>query len=101
LPPVVCFSDRLDREQFLGFSPAIALPFFILSYIASGYDTSQHAVPALLRGKLDTDVLMLAAAAGAAILVNGPKALFCCSCSASDTPASIMPSTALAMRLIP
>jgi len=55
-------------EQFLGLPPNIALIFFLLSYIASGYDTALQAIPALLRGKFDTDVLMLAAAIGASFI---------------------------------
>ena len=55
-------------EQFLGLSANFALILFLLSYIASAYDIAHHAVPALLRGKFDTDVLMLAAALGAAFL---------------------------------
>src|SRR6185436_17154027 len=35
---------------------------------AGGYDIATHAIPGLLKGKFDTDVLMLAAAVGAAIL---------------------------------
>ena len=55
-------------EQFLGLSANVALILFLLSYIASAYDIAHHAIPALLRGKFDTDVLMLAAAIGAAFL---------------------------------
>jgi len=55
-------------ERFLGFTPTLANVFYILAYIAGGYDVATHAIPALLKGKLDTDILMLAAAAGAAIL---------------------------------
>ncbi|MHB8087666.1 MAG: heavy metal translocating P-type ATPase [Anaerolineaceae bacterium] len=55
-------------QQFLGLPANIALILFLLSYIASAYDITHHAVPALLRGKFDTDVLMLAAALGAAFL---------------------------------
>ena len=40
----------------------------MLAYAAGGYDVATHAVPGLLRGRFDTDVLMLAAATGAAIL---------------------------------
>ncbi len=54
--------------QFLGLPPAAALVLFLLSYAASGYDPARHAFPALLRGKFDTDVLMLAAALGAGVL---------------------------------
>ena len=55
-------------DRWLGFAPQLALAFYILSYIAGGYEIATHAVPGLLRGKFDTDVLMLAAALGAAIL---------------------------------
>lgn len=55
-------------QQFLGLPDSAALILFLLSYVASAYDITHHAVPALLRGKFDTDVLMLAAALGAAFL---------------------------------
>ena len=55
-------------EQFLDLPASVVLILFLLSYIASGYDIAHHAIPALLRGKFDTDVLMLAAASGAAFL---------------------------------
>ncbi|MBZ0292770.1 MAG: cadmium-translocating P-type ATPase [Anaerolineae bacterium] len=53
-------------ERFLGFTLVAANVFYIFSYIAGGYDVATHAIPALLKGKLDTDILMLAAAGGAA-----------------------------------
>lgn len=55
-------------ERFLGFSPLVANVFYVLAYIAGGYDVATHAIPALFKGKLDTDILMLAAALGAAVL---------------------------------
>ncbi len=55
-------------ERFLGFTPLAANVFYILAYIAGGFDVATHAIPALFKGKLDTDILMLAAAAGAAVL---------------------------------
>lgn len=55
-------------ETFAGMSHSVALGFFLLSYLAGGYDVAREAIPALLRGKFDTDLLMLAAAAGAAAL---------------------------------
>jgi Cd2+/Zn2+-exporting ATPase len=63
-------------ETFLGMPPTIALIFFILAYIAGGYDIATHAIPGLLKGKFDTDVLMLAAAAGAAILGEWAEGAF-------------------------
>lgn len=55
-------------ETFFGLPASVALVLYILAYIAGGYDIATHAIPGLLRGKFDTDVLMLAAAIGAAIL---------------------------------
>lgn len=55
-------------ERFLGFTPLAANVFYILAYLAGGYDVATHAIPALFKGKLDTDILMLSAAAGAAVL---------------------------------
>jgi Cd2+/Zn2+-exporting ATPase len=63
-------------EQFLGWPAALTLVLFLLSYAASGYDPARHAVPALLRGKFDTDVLMLAAALGAGILGQWAEGAF-------------------------
>jgi Zn2+/Cd2+-exporting ATPase len=66
-------------ERFLGIPPMIALAFYILAYLAGGYDIATHAIPGLFKGKFNTDVLMLAAAAGAAILgewVEGAFLLF-------------------------
>lgn len=63
-------------ESFFGLSENIALVFYILAYIAGGYDVATHAVPGLLRGKFDTDVLMLAAAAGAALLGEWAEGAF-------------------------
>ena len=63
-------------ETFAGMAPTIALLFYILAYVAGGYDISTHALPGLLKGKFDTDVLMLAAAAGAAILGEWAEGAF-------------------------
>ena len=53
-----------------------ALVFFILSYIMGGYDIATHAIPGLFKGKFDTDVLMLAAAIGAALLGEWAEGAF-------------------------
>ena len=66
-------------ETFFGLPAQLAWGLYILAYLAGGYDVATHALPGLLRGKFDTDVLMLAAAAGAAILnqwVEGAFLLF-------------------------
>jgi len=61
---------------FLGLPDTIALVFFILSYVAGGYDIAKHAIPGLLKGKFDTDVLMLAAAVGAAVIGHWAEGAF-------------------------
>jgi Cd2+/Zn2+-exporting ATPase len=62
--------------HFLGFSPGVALMFYAFAYLAGGYDVACHALPAVLRGKFDTDLLMLAAAAGAAALGQWSEGAF-------------------------
>ena len=63
-------------ERFLGLPASMALVFYILAYLAGGYDIATHAIPGLFKGKFDTDVLMLAAAAGAAILGEWAEGAF-------------------------
>lgn len=63
-------------EQFFDLNQTVALVFFGLSYLAGGYDVTTHALPGLLKGKFDTDVLMLAAAAGAALLGEWAEGAF-------------------------
>ena len=40
----------------------MVLGFYLLSYLAGGYDVAREALPSLLRGKFDIDLLMIAAA---------------------------------------
>lgn len=63
-------------QTFWGMPENITLIFFILSYLAGGYDIATHAIPSLLKGQFDTDVLMLAAALGAAILGEWAEGAF-------------------------
>lgn len=72
----VLFLAGWAGEQFLNFPANLTLVLFLLSYAASGYDTAHHAIPAVLRGKFDTDVLMLAAAVGAAVLGEWAEGAF-------------------------
>lgn len=62
--------------RWLGLPPAAATALYLLSCAVSGYDTARHALPALLRGKFDTDTLMLAAAAGAGFLGHWAEGAF-------------------------
>ena len=63
-------------ETFFGLAPEVAWFFYLLAYLAGGYDIATHAVPGLLKGKFDTDVLMLAAAVGAALLGEWAEGAF-------------------------
>jgi Cd2+/Zn2+-exporting ATPase len=66
-------------RTFFGLPQTIAVGFFALAYVAGGYDASRHALPALFKLHFDTDVLMILAAIGAAILgewVEGAFLLF-------------------------
>jgi Cd2+/Zn2+-exporting ATPase len=63
-------------ETFFGLPENVALVFYVLSYIAGGYDIATHAIPGLVKGKFDTDVLMLAAAGGAALLGEWSEGAF-------------------------
>ncbi len=63
-------------ERLFGFSEGLALALYIVTYIAAGYDVALHAIPALFRRELDTDILMLAAGAGAALLGQWSEGAF-------------------------
>ncbi|MBC8077507.1 MAG: cadmium-translocating P-type ATPase, partial [Chloroflexales bacterium] len=63
-------------ETFFGLPPNVAFACYLLAYAAGGYDVATHAIPGLLRGKFDTDVLMLAAAIGAAVLGEWAEGAF-------------------------
>lgn len=63
-------------ETFANLPSAVALVFYLLAYVAGGYDITTHALPGLLKGKFDTDVLMLAAATGAAVLGEWAEGAF-------------------------
>src|SRR3990170_512065 len=53
---------------FLGFPAFVSIGFYIAAYIFGGWDVSQHAWHALKERHFDTDLLMVIAAIGAAIL---------------------------------
>ena len=63
-------------QTFLGLSESVALVFFVTAYVAGGYDIATHALPGLLKARFDTDVLMLAAAGGAALLGEWAEGAF-------------------------
>lgn len=63
-------------ERFFGLPPSVALGFYILAYIAGGYDVAREALPELFRGKFNTDILMLTAAVGAAAINQWPEGAF-------------------------
>lgn len=63
-------------ETTFGLPASVALAFYLLAYLAAGYDVTREALPALFRGKLDIDILMIAAAAGAALLGQWAEGAF-------------------------
>ncbi|MBN1668746.1 MAG: cadmium-translocating P-type ATPase [Anaerolineales bacterium] len=63
-------------STFFALDESIARIFFLLAYLAGGYDLAVHALPGLFKGRFDTDVLMLAAAAGAAVLNEWAEGAF-------------------------
>ncbi len=63
-------------STFFNIPENIALVFFLLAYLAGGYDIATHALPGLFKGRFDTDVLMLSAAIGAAILGEWAEGAF-------------------------
>ncbi|MFQ5433437.1 MAG: heavy metal translocating P-type ATPase, partial [Anaerolineae bacterium] len=63
-------------ETFFNLPQNVALFLYVLAYIAGGYDIATHAIPGLFKGNFDTDVLMLAAAGGAAVLGEWPEGAF-------------------------
>ncbi len=63
-------------EKFFGLPASAALGFYLMSYLAGGYDVARAALPALFRGKFDIDLLMIAAAGGAALLGEWAEGAF-------------------------
>lgn len=63
-------------ERFFGLPEQVAWGFYLLAYVAGAWDISTHALPGLLKGRFDTDILMLAAAAGAAVLGEWAEGAF-------------------------
>ena len=63
-------------EKVLGLSHSVVLVFYVLAYMAGSYDVAREAIPGLFRGKFNTDLLMLMAAAGAAAIGQWPEGAF-------------------------
>lgn len=72
----VALATGFFGEKFFGLPSSVALGFYILSDLAGGYDVAREAIPALFRRKLDIDILMIAAAAGAALLGEWAEGTF-------------------------
>jgi Cd2+/Zn2+-exporting ATPase len=58
---------------FLGLPAPLALLFYLVAYVAGGYDASKHAVKAAVKGRFDIGSLMVVAALGAASLGEWPE----------------------------
>ncbi len=98
-------------ETFLELDPGLALIGYLAAYFFGGFEVARSAIPALAKGKFDTDLLMLSAAMGAGALgrwAEGAFLLFLFSLghageqyamdrarSAIDGLAQLMPDTAL------
>lgn len=63
-------------ERYWSFTPELARTCYVLAYIAGAYDISAHALLDLLKGCFDTDLLMLAAAGGAAAIGQWSEGAF-------------------------
>ncbi len=72
----LCLAAGWVGETFLGLPAQAALLLYLGAYVAGGWEIASHALPGLLRGRFDTDVLMLAAAAGAAVLGEWAEGAF-------------------------
>ena len=72
----LCFLAGWIGETFFALDKDLALAFYVSAYLTGGYDIATHAIPALFRGKFDTDILMLAAALGAALLGEWAEGAF-------------------------
>ena len=55
-------------ETFFGMPSLVALGFYIIAYVFGGWDIAQHAWHAVKEKHFDTDLLMVMAAIGAAVL---------------------------------
>lgn len=55
-------------EKYFDLPRAVAITLYATAYVAGGYDVARHALPGLMRGRFDVDVLMLLGAVGAAAL---------------------------------
>ncbi len=55
-------------ERYMGFPSPMGPIFYLAAYVIAGYDITRHALHALRERHLDTDLLMVLAALGAAAL---------------------------------
>ncbi len=55
-------------ERFFNLPAPVAIGFYVLAYLAGGWDLARHTIPTVIRGKFDVEFLMLVAAIGAAAL---------------------------------
>ena len=63
-------------HRFFSLSEQTSWLLYVLAYAAGAYDISTHAIPGLFKGRFNTDILMLAAAAGAAALGEWAEGAF-------------------------
>jgi len=64
-------------SQFVfGFSPIVALVFYLLAYLAGGLDATRHGLAAAYHLRFDIDFLMVVAALGAALIGRWAEGAF-------------------------
>jgi len=62
--------------QFLNFPSVLSIALYLTAYVLGGWDVSQHALHALRERHFDTDLLMVTAAIGAALLGDFAEGAF-------------------------
>ncbi len=72
----VFFLTGFLGHRFFSLSEQTSWFLYVLAYVAGAYDISTHAIPGLFKGRFNTDILMLAAAAGAAALGEWAEGAF-------------------------
>ena len=77
-------------ETFLGLPRGIAIVFYVLAYLAGGYDIVLESIPPLLKLKFSTDVLMIFAAIARPCWASGARVHSCSFCLAWVMPVSTM-----------
>lgn len=63
-------------QRFFGLDPNLAIVFYLLAYLAGGFEPTRHGLTAALHLRFDIDFLMVVAAIGAAVLGQWAEGAF-------------------------